>query len=475
MKDFKVIPFLKKHGPQIIIVILSITVLLLSQLLPNNVNSTNPVNSFDNLAGASTGALSSSWYCFDFNGVYSQSIQTELLLTSLNKHVVTGNYVLYGLSGQSQALKFSLAPRSFTVINLAWLSKASIPVVAVNLNGGGVAVEMKIQTANYSNFVGCTPQISNFGISSGGSTQYGNICQVAILNPTSQPAVVDVQAYSSGGILAPTQLQGLVINPNSISVEDLSQMVPNQNIEFIKAFVPSGASDIVMATMSYSSNYLLIEPAFGHVLNRVTFATNVNSENQVLTFINPTQNAVNIKIKPILQNLDSVSMRESIPPQSSLNVNISQITQIPSGSNYGLKLDLKDKVFAWLYNPSSTSLEFGYSDSKSYFAIPIMDSNSFGGQFALVSNSKTSVNIKPILEFIAHSQLDLPSIKLNEANLTVSVPIIQQIQPRLKVPQSTSLIPASAVLGISKGIVPDIVIDGSIVTQIVPVQVSRSI
>lgn len=451
---------------------MAVTVSALTMMIPVSTGSQNSTEAFNNLEGASTNSLSSSWYCFDFNGIYSQNIQTDLLLSSFNNHVVSGNYEFYFASGNSQVTGFTLGAKSFNVTNVNSLVKNPVVAVAVNVNGGGVAVEMQVQSANFVKYVGCSPAVSSFAISSGGATGLGNNCDTVILNPTSQPAVVDIQVFTTSGVQYPTQLQGLVVPANGIGIEDLSQLVPNQSIEFLRVYTPSGASDITMSTISYTAGNVLYEPGFYENFNRVTFAAATNVGNQVLTLINPTQKSVHVTINPILQGLNSVRVGETVSAGSALNISLPQLTQIPAGTNYGLRLDLKSSIFAWIYCPGPGVLDYPYPDLASNYAIPILENNYIAGQILLDSADNASVNFKAHLLFPFRAPL--PASRATHLNGTLmSAPPIMQV---FSSSGDSSLVnfetPLALTVATKKGVIPDLIVPGASGMQLLPVQVS---
>jgi hypothetical protein len=464
--------FLRKYSMPITIFCLILLLSLGFLFVPGSGVKVPKVPNFSNLEGASAKALSSSWYCIDFNGVYGSVVQTDLLMTSVSDHTISGNYDLYLTSGKTDTINFEVNPKSFNVVNVNSLTSTPVVAVGVNVNGGGVGVEMELISANEDKFVNCSPSLNSIQISGGGSTYLNSNYQLALLNPTSVSTVVDVSIFTTLGEQIPQQLQGLVVNQNSIVVENLTTEIPNSNIEYVEVSVASGGSTIVSSAISYGDNYLLFEPSLAQHSTITEFGPNINDGTQTLTFVNSSQNVTNVVVQPFLSNLKVGEITESIPPLSVLNVPVSDLTSIPNGQTYSLRIISKPTLLVWMYNSQFTMLEFGYPILTSTFSLPILSTSQLNTNLAISSSSGRIGSFK--IQALFPRQNSLISSELKGINYDIYLsPSLSQLfaTSNLNINTSNSL-PFALNLKFADGEVPELISLNSTMIPILPVQIS---
>jgi len=100
--------------------------------------------------------------------------------------------------------------------------------VEVSVAGGGVGVEQLVSTSAGQAEAPCESVLSRRWYVLGGTTANGFVDELELMNPTSGPAVVDVETLDLHGSLAPEPLQGLVVPPRAVVAVNLGHQEVGQ-------------------------------------------------------------------------------------------------------------------------------------------------------------------------------------------------------------------------------------------------------
>jgi hypothetical protein len=142
----------------------------------------------------------------------------------------------------------SVAARSSTTTAVARLSSAPSAAVVVQPFGGDVVVEQGFSVNGDVAMAPCATRASSSWYFAAGSSVSGTQTWLSLLNPFAVDAVVDVEAYSEDGLLAPGSLQGLDVPADSRLAVRIDQTVAEQRI--VAVSVQARAGSQVVATQS---------------------------------------------------------------------------------------------------------------------------------------------------------------------------------------------------------------------------------
>lgn len=191
-------------------------------------------------SAAPTGAEASEWWCAAPLG--GSSSATVVVANSTSRETTAEVTVLPGERSSVAASAHPPTPpasaRPETLVVGPRSSAATPPLAApkgsawagveVSVAGGGVAVEELLSTAAGQAQAPCESVLSRRWYVVGGTTASGFQDELELMNPTSAPAVVDVEALDVHGALAPEPLQGLVVPPRAVVGVDLGHQEVGQ-------------------------------------------------------------------------------------------------------------------------------------------------------------------------------------------------------------------------------------------------------
>jgi hypothetical protein len=191
-------------------------------------------------AAAPSGADASEWWCAAPLG--GSSSATIVVANPTSRETTAEVTVLPGERSNVAASAHPPTPsapaRPETLVVGPLSSAATPPLVApkgstwagveVSVAGGGVGVEELLSTAAGQAEAPCESVLSRRWYVVGGTTAGGFQEELELMNPTSAPAVVDVEALDLHGALAPEPLQGLVVPARAVVGVDLGHQEVGQ-------------------------------------------------------------------------------------------------------------------------------------------------------------------------------------------------------------------------------------------------------
>lgn len=204
----------------------------------------------------------------------------------------------------------------------------------------GIVVEQGIDAPDRDDFevVPCATQASSTWYFPAGSTLRGSTQWLAILNPFSGDAVVDVQLLTSDGVRRPSALQSLSVAARSRSVVLVNEHADRKTIVGVIVRVRDGRRVIAQQTIVHenvegrsgvSTSIGATRPA-----TRATFVTGIRQgRSQRLLFImNPQPVPTEVDIQLVAEGTTPQTI--SVPAESVATVNVNRL--VPAGQQYAL-------------------------------------------------------------------------------------------------------------------------------------------
>jgi hypothetical protein len=243
--------------------VLAVIVLALAGLVFADRNQTSP-SSADTVAEhglmpvASPGqAVSSSFFCAGGTAAPNGAFDSTIIIANPNPNQITTTLTVYpaaapgDAAGQATvaALKpvtkqVPVGPRTRVGVGLASVQQSPYAAALVETNDPGVAVEHTIVTKQGVNASPCASAPSTGWYFPTGTTTRDAHELLAIFNPFSADAVVDITFQTSDGFRAPEGEQGLPITAGHLRIVDVTADVPR--LEQLAASVVARAGQVVV-------------------------------------------------------------------------------------------------------------------------------------------------------------------------------------------------------------------------------------
>lgn len=187
-----------------------------------------PAQPLDRLvpAMAAADAASQTWFCAagsaqGAGGVAEQAAAITNTTTDIRNVTVTA----FTDTGEQATRSLELAAQSRTTLRASDLVNATWASLLIEVDGGGVAVDHNL-TGPYGGTGGpCASAASAIWHVPANSTLFGVRNLIALFNPFAERAVLDLVAETDEGRREPTEYSGLVVEPRSVRVVDLAEVI----------------------------------------------------------------------------------------------------------------------------------------------------------------------------------------------------------------------------------------------------------
>lgn len=191
-------------------------------------------------------AESSAWYCTG-QTTASGLAPGFLVLSNTTAHPAVAEVTTVSDAGSSVRSAVSVPAHGVIAPSLPALGSGAWQAETVTIAGGGVAVSQVVHGSSGWAEAPCQSATSSHWYFPSGSTAASNTLDVALLNPTSTPVVVDLAFETPTGEVQPINYQGVVLNPGAVVVEDVQSEV--QNAGQISTIVSVRAGRIVASEL----------------------------------------------------------------------------------------------------------------------------------------------------------------------------------------------------------------------------------
>jgi hypothetical protein len=170
---------------------------------------------------APAAALSSSWFCAGATGAPAQVADGQLAVANSTDRNLQGTVTLVPSQGQATTVPIKVASHDRTIVPEAPAGPAPFVGAIVDLDGGGASVEQIVGGAQGLSTAPCASSGSDHWYFADGTTQEGSTLSLALLNPYTDDAIVDLSFTTEVGAESPADFQGLVVPARSLTSVDL--------------------------------------------------------------------------------------------------------------------------------------------------------------------------------------------------------------------------------------------------------------
>jgi hypothetical protein len=173
-------------------------------------------------------AESSAWYCTGQTTASGVAAGT-LLLSNTTTRAATGSITVVTDSGSSSRTAVGIPARGQLIPTLSSPTSGSWVADIVTISGGGVDVSQLVHGTTGWSVAPCLSATSASWYFPIGTTAAADGLDIALLNPTSTPVVVDLSFVTPTGTVHPINYQGIVLRPDQLQVENVASEVQNQS------------------------------------------------------------------------------------------------------------------------------------------------------------------------------------------------------------------------------------------------------
>ncbi len=283
---------------------------------------------------ASSSVESSSWYCA--GTAPDSSATTTLDLVNTTSRPVSGTLRAYNaVSGASKAVPIEV-PAGGQIVEQPGALVGGNPVAStVELEGGGVLVSESIAGPAGWTEAACSRSTAERWYFASGTTSQGDTLTMALFNPTSTDAVVDMTFVTPAGLSQPQPFEGIVVAPGHLVTEEIDSFV--QDAPSVSTIVNVRTGAVVAAELqSVSANgatglsLRLGQPTLSPSW-ALPHSVDAAGSTSSITVFNPTgrSDRVRLTVKP--GTSPAAERTKVIAPQSAWVLDTSADPRIPAG------------------------------------------------------------------------------------------------------------------------------------------------
>ena len=296
------------------------------------------------VAGAD--AESSAWYCTgQSTGSAGSGVDPgQLVLANTTPRPVAATIDTVTDTGATEQTAVSVPARQTVVPSLTPPSSGSWEAQTVTLAGGGVSVSQTVDGTSGWSVAPCQSMTSATWYFAGGTTESPDGLNLALLNPTSIPVVVDLSFVTPSGTLHPINYQGIVLSPGQLVVEDVASEV--QNMASVSTVVVARTGRVVASELQVFSgpaNGLSLLP--GAIVPQARWVIPQSQETSGgvsdLYVFNPGTQTESVTVHLRLASGALHPLADRIAPGSTWILETSSQTRIPDNATYTTSIDAR--------------------------------------------------------------------------------------------------------------------------------------
>jgi hypothetical protein len=289
---------------------------------------------------APTGAESSAWFCAGGTGT-GGAAQATVVLTNSTARTVSGTLTAVPSGGAARSVPVSVPAHGQIGVVPSQVVAGAMVAAAVVLGGGGVGVSQVVSGALGTSAASCASATATRWYFAGGSTGSGDTLSLALFNPASTTAVVDVSLVSATtGPSTPPAFQGIDVPARSLVIEDIGDQDIDDAVVATEVATLSGS--VVAAELQSSG-----QPADGGssvVLGATAAAslwsfaqnTDLTGGTNVFHVLNPSSSPVEVTVRLGLEQGAAEPLYIRMPPGSVTSLIAQNQTRIPTGTPYAV-------------------------------------------------------------------------------------------------------------------------------------------
>lgn len=165
--------------------------------------------------------LSSTFYCAGAE-IDGDDRSADVIIANPTESAIAGQLTALTPDGGAVPVPITVAARTRQVVSLDEVSRADVAGAIVELERTGAMVEQRSTAPTGVSLSPCGNDASSEWYFADGASVDGVTYHLLVTNPYPDSAVVDIELVTASGRREPTELQGYVVPPRSISVIDIS-------------------------------------------------------------------------------------------------------------------------------------------------------------------------------------------------------------------------------------------------------------
>jgi hypothetical protein len=292
-------------------------------------------------------AAGSTWYCAA-GTANAGAGDSEVIIANPTPRAISGRATVVPSQGASQQRAISVGPSSRGVLHPRDVVSAPYAAVLVELDQGGATVEHDVSGALGFDIAACAATASPQWYLAQGATTKNTALVVALFNPFSDDAIVDLKFSTEQGRAEPADLQGIVVPPRGLVVQNIGDHVRRR--ESIATSVVARSGRIVVEQLEIRNDPgqrgITLELAAPRLAPEWWFPEGVVRDGTVERFhlYNPTTREARVDIELTLDVgvIDPIGV--SVPPESSVTVVANDEASIPKGVGHSATVRSLDDI-----------------------------------------------------------------------------------------------------------------------------------
>ncbi|HVX21541.1 MAG TPA: DUF5719 family protein [Acidimicrobiales bacterium] len=297
-----------------------------------------PASSAAASVAAPSGAQSSTWFCPGGSGTTGGIANPTLYLANAGRAAVDGAVTVVNSTGSAATKPVTVPAGGQVAVSPATIQQGAWLASRVQLDGGGVTVsEVVGGSAGWSQAPCSTSTAASWYFASGATTD-GDTPYVALYNPGSTAAVVDLSFVTPAGLSEPEPFQGILVPPGQVRVAGVAAYVQDQRSVGTIAAARSGrvvASElqehVVNGVSGLSLRLGTPAPARRWYLPRTV---DVTGGAAAVTILNPAKVAQRVTVRVQLKSGPVAPFTKSVPADSSWTLGLSGVARVPANTTY---------------------------------------------------------------------------------------------------------------------------------------------
>ena len=261
------------------------------------------------------GVRSAVWYCAFATADRLPHSDDAAILTNLGGASVAVAVSAMANGNVTASRRVQLAGHATITLQAGDIGAAAGAGVLIEPFGSDVVVDHRASDAAGSvSQTPCATQASTDWYFPAGSTRRGSIERIALFNPFTQPAVVDVTAVTSAGATRPDALQGVSVPPRSRTVIDVNAAADQRNLIAVAIDAERGTrvvAEVALEQRDANGNggfsIALGSPALGREWH--VAADGGANATPTVAILNPGTNDASVTVRTIANGVGVVSER----------------------------------------------------------------------------------------------------------------------------------------------------------------------
>lgn len=290
---------------------------------------------------AAPDAESSAWYCAGQSTPTGPAVGS-VMLTNTTSRPATAAITAVTDAGSSAHGAATVPAHQTVVPSLPAVSSGSWESETVVVDGGGVAVSQAVHGPLGWSQSPCVSTTSSHWYFPSGSTAASNQLDVALLNPTSTPVVVDLSFVTPTGVVHPIDDQGIVLQSGQLVSESVASVV--QEVSAVSTVVSARTGRVVAFELermvgggaATGGLALLTGAATPQAGWSIPAAREVAQGSSEIDVLNPGSTPESVTVKLRLPSGPLAPLTSQVAPRSTWVLQTSAETRIPDGVTYSV-------------------------------------------------------------------------------------------------------------------------------------------